>query len=88
MEYACGLAGLVLVTANPAFQARELAYMLEQSGAVGLFLVDEFRGNPMGPDRGRRGRRHPGGVRSHGHRECGALCPWYPARVLARGRAG
>ena len=22
--------------------------MLEQSGAVGLFLVEEFRGNPMG----------------------------------------
>ena len=47
MEYACGLAGLVLVTANPSFQARELTYVLEQSGAVGLFLVNEFRGNPM-----------------------------------------
>ena len=47
MEYACGLAGLVLVTANPSFQARELKYVLEQSGAVGLFLVNEFRGNPM-----------------------------------------
>jgi fatty-acyl-CoA synthase len=47
MEYACGLAGLVLVTANPSFQASELKYVLEQSGAVGLFLVDEFRGNPI-----------------------------------------
>ena len=47
MEYACGLAGLVLVTANPSFQAAELKYVLEQSGAVGLFMVDEFRGNPM-----------------------------------------
>ena len=47
MEYACGLAGLVLVTANPSFQASELKYVLEQSGAVGLFIVDEFRGNPM-----------------------------------------
>ena len=37
MEYACALDGLVLVTANPAFQARELGYVLEQSGAVGLF---------------------------------------------------
>ena len=46
MEYACGLAGLVLVTANPSFQAAELKYVLEQSGAVGLFMVDEFRGNP------------------------------------------
>ena len=48
MEYACALSGLVLVTANPAFQARELAYVLEQSGAVALFLVEEFRGNPIG----------------------------------------
>jgi fatty-acyl-CoA synthase len=47
MEYACALAGLILVTANPAFQAKELRYVLEQSGAVALFLVDEFRGNPM-----------------------------------------
>ena len=47
MEYACGLAGLVLVTANPSFQAKELRYVLEQSGAVALFMVDEFRGNPM-----------------------------------------
>jgi len=47
MEYACALAGLVLVTANPSFQARELRYVLEQSGAVALFRVDDFRGNPM-----------------------------------------
>jgi fatty-acyl-CoA synthase len=48
MEYACALSRLVLVTTNPAFQARELAYVLTQSGAVGLFLVEQFRGNPMG----------------------------------------
>ncbi len=47
MEYACALLGLVLVTANPAFQAKELRYVLEDSGAVALFLVDAFRGNPM-----------------------------------------
>jgi len=47
MEYACALAGLVLVTANPSFQARELRYVLEQSGAVALFRVEGFRGNPM-----------------------------------------
>ena len=47
MEYACGLSGLVLVTANPSFQVEELRYVLEQSGAVALFMVDEFRGNPM-----------------------------------------
>ena len=39
--------GLVLVTANPAYQARELRYVLEHSGAVGLFLVESYRGNPM-----------------------------------------
>ena len=48
VEYACGLAGLVLVTANPAYQASELKYVLEQSGASALFLVPEYRGNPMG----------------------------------------
>ena len=47
MEYAASLAGIVLVTANPALQEKELRYILEQSEAVGLFLVSEFRGNPM-----------------------------------------
>lgn len=47
MEYACGLAGLVQVTANPSFQISELRFVLEQSGAVALSMVDEFRGNPM-----------------------------------------
>jgi fatty-acyl-CoA synthase len=47
LEYATGLAGLTLVTANPAFQVRELKYVLEQSKAAGLFLVDSYRGNPM-----------------------------------------
>ncbi len=47
MEFACGLAGLVLVTANPSYQAAELRYVLEQSGASGLFQVAGHRGNPM-----------------------------------------
>jgi fatty-acyl-CoA synthase len=47
LEYAAGLAGLTLVTANPAYRPRELQYVLEQSGAVGLFIVREYRGNPM-----------------------------------------
>ena len=46
LEYAAGLAGLVLVTVNPALRPAELAYVLNQSGAVGLFLVPEFR-SPM-----------------------------------------
>ena len=47
-EFACAYAGLTMVTVNPSFQARELKYVLEQSGSVALFLVDEHRGNPMG----------------------------------------
>ena len=47
MEYATALAGLVLVTANPAYQTSELRYVLEQSGASGLFMVRSHRGNPM-----------------------------------------
>ena len=47
VEYACAFAGLTLVTANPAYKPRELKFVLEQSRAVGLFLVDEYRGNPM-----------------------------------------
>ena len=47
LEFAAALAGLVLVTVNPAYQAKELAYVLQQSRSVGLFLVRECRGNPM-----------------------------------------
>jgi len=47
LEFGSALAGLTLVTANPAYRPRELKYVLEQSGAVGLFMVREFRGNPM-----------------------------------------
>ena len=47
MEYACGLAGLVLVTANPSYQSAELRFVLEQSQASGLFMIREHRGNPM-----------------------------------------
>lgn len=47
VEFAAGLAGLTLVTVNPSYQANELKYVLEQSRSSGLFLVPEFRGNPM-----------------------------------------
>ena len=47
IEYAAALAGLTLVTVNPAYRPRELKFVLEQSRSVGLFLVREFRGNPM-----------------------------------------
>jgi fatty-acyl-CoA synthase len=47
LEYAAALAGLVLVTVNPAYQEHELAYVLRQSRSAGLFHVAEYRGNPM-----------------------------------------
>ena len=46
LEYGAALAGLVLVTVNPALRPAELAYVLNQSGAAGIFLVPEFR-SPM-----------------------------------------
>ena len=48
LEFGAALAGLVLVTVNPGYRPRELAYVLKQSRAVGIFYVDEVRGNPMG----------------------------------------
>ncbi len=47
LEFGCALSGVVLVTVNPAFRAAELAYVLKQSRATALFVVPEFRGNPM-----------------------------------------
>ncbi len=47
MEYGAGLAGVVLVTVNPAYQPQELKYVLEQSRASGLFYLPTFRGNNM-----------------------------------------
>jgi fatty-acyl-CoA synthase len=38
---------LVLVTVNPAYTATELEYVLRQSRAAGLFLLPEYRANPM-----------------------------------------
>ena len=47
LEFAAALAGLVLVTVNPAYQAKELTYVLQQSRSAGVFLIREHRGNPM-----------------------------------------
>ena len=47
LEFGAAMAGIVLVTVNPAFRTRELEYVLKQSGAAGIFLVPEFRTNPM-----------------------------------------
>ncbi|MEO1253153.1 MAG: AMP-binding protein [Pseudomonadota bacterium] len=47
LELACGLAGVTLVTVNPAYQKRELEYVLKQSRAEAIYYVRDFRGNPM-----------------------------------------
>ena len=43
LEFAAALAGLTLVTVNPAYQGDELAYVLGHSEADGLFLAEEFQ---------------------------------------------
>ncbi|MCL2586129.1 MAG: AMP-binding protein, partial [Streptosporangiales bacterium] len=47
LQHASALAGLVLVTANPALRAEELRYVLEQSRSAGLFHTAAFRGSDM-----------------------------------------
>jgi acyl-CoA synthetase (AMP-forming)/AMP-acid ligase II len=47
LQYSAALAGLVVVTANPALRAPELRYVLEQSRSAGLFHTAVFRGSDM-----------------------------------------
>jgi fatty-acyl-CoA synthase len=47
LEFGAAIAGLVLVTVNPGFRAREAEYALKQSRAAGVFVCESFRGNPM-----------------------------------------
>jgi fatty-acyl-CoA synthase len=47
LEFGCAMAGLILVTVNPGFRAHELEYVLNQSRSAGLFVMRDFRGNPM-----------------------------------------
>ena len=47
LEYGCALAGVVLVTVNPAFRESEARFVLAQSRSAGIFVVPELRGNPM-----------------------------------------
>jgi fatty-acyl-CoA synthase len=47
LQYGAALAGLTLVTVNPAFRPKELQYALGQSRASGVILVPEYRGSPM-----------------------------------------
>jgi fatty-acyl-CoA synthase len=47
LQQGVALAGMVLVALNPAYRAREMEYVLRQSGAVVLFCVDSYRDFPM-----------------------------------------
>ena len=47
LEFGCALAGMVIVTVNPAFQRHELHYVLRQSKARAVFVVPSHRGNAM-----------------------------------------
>ena len=47
LEFGCALAGMVIVTVNPAFQRHELHYVLRQSKARAVFVVPSHHGNAM-----------------------------------------
>lgn len=47
LEMGAALAGMTLVTVNPALRGAEANYVLGQSRAAGVFLLSEYRGNPM-----------------------------------------
>jgi acyl-CoA synthetase (AMP-forming)/AMP-acid ligase II len=47
LELAVGLAGITIVTVNPALRPQELAYVLGQSQADGIFLIPAYRASPM-----------------------------------------
>jgi fatty-acyl-CoA synthase len=44
LEFGAALAGVTLVTVNPAYLPKELAYVLRQSNATGIVLCPEYRG--------------------------------------------
>jgi fatty-acyl-CoA synthase len=47
VEFGAAMAGVILVTVNPAFRSNEVEYVLKQSRAAGILAVTEFRGNRM-----------------------------------------
>ncbi|MEU8118732.1 AMP-binding protein [Spirillospora sp. NPDC049024] len=49
LEFGAALAGLTLVTVNPAFREAELAYVLEQSRAAGIVVQPRYRSAELLP---------------------------------------
>lgn len=46
-EFACAMAGIVIVTINPAFTCDEARYVLTQSGASGVLTVRQYRNSNL-----------------------------------------
>lgn len=47
LQMGSALAGLTLVTVDPALRREELAHVLGQARVAGIFLRSQYRGNPM-----------------------------------------
>jgi fatty-acyl-CoA synthase len=47
LEYGAALAGITIVTVNPALRGGELRHVLANSGAQGLFMLPGYRGTDM-----------------------------------------
>lgn len=47
LEYGAALAGITIVTVNPALRGGELRHVLGNSGAQGLFMLPGYRGTDM-----------------------------------------
>lgn len=44
LQQSIAMAGMIVVALNPAYRAHEVEYVMAQSGAVGLFYVESYRG--------------------------------------------
>jgi fatty-acyl-CoA synthase len=47
VQYGVALAGMTLVTINPAFRREEAGFVLRQSGSVACFAAESFHGRPI-----------------------------------------
>ena len=88
LEFAAALAGITIVTVNPALRAQELTHVLGQSRANGIFLIPEYRGirwtccstrSAAGCPRCARSCRSPTGRTSRRAARPRRPCPWSTA---------
>jgi fatty-acyl-CoA synthase len=92
LEFGAALAGLTLVTVNPAYLAKELGYVLRQSRAVGLFVMPVYRERSLvevqsqtrGMHPSRRVRSHHAGAAHGGLRAGDVRCAADGARTFCR----